>query len=69
MAMGSSQRHQATFKIGHVDLRDGSRISRELVDDIESLLISVIQPPGNMQGTANYYGRDLVYLAATKSLD
>jgi hypothetical protein len=55
-------RHQATFKIGHVDLPNGSRISRELVDDIESLLINALQPPGNLQSTTNYHGRDLVIL-------
>ena len=55
-------RHQPTFKIGHIDLQDGNRISRELVDDIEGLLINVLQPPGNLQGISSYSGRALVIL-------
>jgi len=51
--------NDATAKIGHVELVNGGRISRELVNDIEALLIKTQRPPGNLQSVTDYYGRDL----------
>jgi len=44
-------------KIAHVELSPGSRISRELVADVEAALINIYQPPANLRSTRTYYGR------------
>lgn len=46
-------------KIAHLELAPGSRISRELVADVEAVLINLHQPPANLRSTRSYYGRAL----------
>ncbi len=45
------------LKIAHLELASGSRISRELVADVEAALINTYQPPANLRSTRTYYGR------------
>lgn len=49
-----------TVKIAHIQPVNQGRISEALVKDIESLLIIVHQPLGNIQNIQTYSGRDLV---------
>jgi hypothetical protein len=44
-------------KIAHIELASGSRISRELVADVEAALINIYQPPANLRSKRTYYGR------------
>jgi hypothetical protein len=50
---------EVTTKIARIALQRGNRLSKEMVHDIESLLIAVMQPRGNWSGTRTYSGRDL----------
>ena len=45
------------LKIAHLELTSDSRISRELVADVEAALINIYQPPANLRSTQTYYGR------------
>ena len=44
-------------KIAHLELAAGTRISRELVADVEAALINIYQPQANLRSTQSYYGR------------
>jgi len=54
-----NHRYEVTLKIARIVLKLEKRLSKELLHDIESLLIAVMQPRGNWSGTRSYYGRDL----------
>jgi hypothetical protein len=45
---------EVMLKAARIGLLSRERISRELVQAIESLLIGVMQPPGNIQSTQTY---------------
>lgn len=45
---------EVTFKAARIGLLSRERISRELVQAVESLLIGVMHPPGNIQSTQTY---------------
>lgn len=45
---------EVTFKAARIGFLDRQRISREFVQAIESLLIGVMQPRGNIQSTQTY---------------
>lgn len=47
------------MKVAEITSMNQQRVSKEIIDDIESLMIIVVQPPGNIQSTRTYYGRDL----------
>ena len=51
--------YEVTVKAARVGLPDRQRISRELVQAIESLLIAVMQPRGNIRSTRTYTWRTL----------
>ena len=50
---------EVTFKVARIGLPDRQRISREFVQAIESLLIGVMQPRGNIQSTQTYTRQNL----------
>lgn len=52
-------RFDATVKISHIELINQERISEALIKDIESLLIIIHRPIGNIQNIQTYSGRDL----------
>ena len=54
-----NHKFEVTIKIARIGLKLGNRLSKELLHDIESLLIAVMQSRGNWSGTRTYYGRDL----------
>lgn len=47
------------MKVAEITSMNQQRVSKKIIDDIESLMIIVVQPPGNIQSTRTYYGRDL----------
>lgn len=47
------------IKVGDLTRIGQQRVSKELIDDIESLMIIVLQPPGNIKNTRTYSGREL----------
>jgi hypothetical protein len=47
------------FKLGDIEYLGQQKITKQLVDDIESLLIATQQPSGNIQSTRAYWGRNL----------
>jgi hypothetical protein len=48
-----------TVKISEIENLGQERITKELVNDIECLLIGLQEPEGNIQGKVTYGGRDL----------
>ncbi len=50
---------EVTIKVARVALKPENRLSKELLHDVESLLIGVLQPRGNWSGTKTYSGRNL----------
>lgn len=50
---------EVTLKAARIGLPSRERISRELVQAVESLLIGVLQPPGNIQSTQTYTRQSL----------
>jgi len=44
-------------KIAHIELANGERISRQLVEDVEAALINIHTPPANLRSMRAYYGR------------
>lgn len=48
-----------SVKIADIEGLGQKRITKELVNDIECLLIALLQPEGNIQSKATYQGRDL----------
>lgn len=48
-----------SMMIAEIESMDQERITKQLVNDVESLLIITQQPEGNIQSTRTYYGRDL----------
>ena len=57
-----NSKFEILIKVARVGLKRGSRISEEILHDIESLLIAVMQPRGNWSGTRTYSGRNLTIL-------
>jgi len=51
--------YEVTFKAARIGLPDRQRISPELVQAVESLLIGVMQPRGNIRSTRTYRWRPL----------
>ena len=51
--------HEVTFKAARIGLPDRQRMSPELVQAAESLLIGVMQPGGNIRSTRTYRWRPL----------
>jgi len=50
---------QISIKIATIEYMGQKRVSKQLFNDIESLLIITQEPPGNIQNTKTYWGRDL----------
>jgi hypothetical protein len=48
-----------SIKIAEIENLGQERITKELINDIESLLIALEQPEGNIQSKRAYCGRDL----------
>jgi hypothetical protein len=53
------RRQEVTIKVGIVMLEEWRNLSKELVDDIENLLIFRLQTPANVSGKESYGGRNL----------
>jgi hypothetical protein len=51
---------QLYLRVGHLVLKSFDRISAEIVDDVESLLIGCCEPLGNLSKTQTYSGREMV---------
>jgi hypothetical protein len=51
--------YEVTIKVARVMLLERQRISKQLLQDTESLLIGVEHPGGNVQSTKTYAGPDL----------
>lgn len=48
-----------SIRIAEIENLGQGKITKELVNDIEGLLIVILQPKGNIQNTKTYWGRDL----------
>jgi len=51
---------QLYLSTGHLGLKTYDRVTPQLVDDIESLLIGACRPPGNLSKTKTFSGRELL---------
>ncbi len=64
--LARNARGNLTVKVARVAPIDQGRITYPLVADIENLLIAALQPPGNIQGTRSYTGRELEIINSRK---